>query len=107
MENQEAYEQEVAKWTAYYGNHNPSGLATMLDILKEVYGQGEAKETSTGNETLDNLIASKKQLEEEIMCQEIGNDFYCTSPLYTKHQHKLYQLNQEIDKLIGKSAIAI
>ena len=52
--------------------------------------------------TLDNINNDIKNLKEEMFCQEVGNDFYYTSPLYHKHLIRLHALEHERDILLGK-----
>lgn len=52
--------------------------------------------------TLDSINNDIAKLKDEIYCQEIGNDFYYTSPLHHKHLLQLHALERERDVLIGK-----
>lgn len=52
--------------------------------------------------TLDNINNDIENLKEEMFCQEVGNDFYYTSPLYHKHLIRLHALEHERDILLGK-----
>jgi hypothetical protein len=52
--------------------------------------------------TLDNINNDIENLKEEMFCQESGNDFYYTSPLYHKHLIRLHALEHERDILLGK-----
>ena len=52
--------------------------------------------------TLDNINNDIKNLKKEMFCQEVGNDFYYTSPLYHKHLIRLHALEHERDILLGK-----
>ncbi len=57
-----------------------------------------------GIKTLDELIAAREALLNEIFCHENGDDSYYNSPLYSQHSFRLNTLNQEIDRLTGKAA---
>lgn len=52
--------------------------------------------------TLDNINNDITNLKEEIFCQEMGNDFYYSSPLYHKHLIRLHALEHERNILLGK-----
>lgn len=52
--------------------------------------------------TLDNINNDIANLKEEIFCQEMGNDFYYSSPLYHKHLIRLHALEHERNILLGK-----
>lgn len=45
--------------------------------------------------TLQQIKKEIASLQDEILCQEIGNDFYYTSPLYRKHILALQALENE------------
>ena len=45
--------------------------------------------------TLQQISREIRALQEEMMCQKIGNDFYYTSPLYRRHTLALTALEAE------------
>lgn len=52
--------------------------------------------------TLDHIKEQLKYLRNEILCQDIGNDTYYSSPLYHEHLLKLAELETEEQFLEGK-----
>ena len=53
--------------------------------------------------TLQQIKKEIATLQDEILCQKIGNDFYYTSPLYRKHILALQTLENEQKSALERS----
>lgn len=55
--------------------------------------------------TLYQIQKEIENLQDEILCQKIGNDFYYTSPLYRLHFQRLSKLHAQKNALKNQNTI--